>query len=243
MFGEIFNRLFYQPLFNILIFFVQILPGHDFGIAVILLTLLIRIILHPLVANSLKSQKRMVEIQPKIQEIQKKYEKDKEKQVQETLKLFQGEKINPFGTFLFTLVQLPILIALFLVLKNFSNGLGEEKLALLYPFVSKPTNISTSFLGIFDLSKPFRKIVANQVFYYWPAFPLIILAIVFSFFQAQMTSPKIKKGAKDSFQKVMAYFFLFFSFLILIQIPSAIALYWAVTSLYSLIQQRIIFKT
>ncbi len=243
MIAQIFQKFFYQPIFNILIFFVQVIPGHDFGIAIILLTLLIRIILHPLVTISLKSQKKIAEIQPKLKEIQQKYSEDKERQAKETLKLFQGEKINPFGPFFFTLIQLPILIALFLVLKNFGNGLSEEKMGLIYPFLPKPINFSTSFLGIFDLSKPFRVISGGKVFYYWPALPLVILAILITFFQTQMLQPKMKKEPKEFFQKTMTYFFISLSFLILIQIPSAIALYWTVTSLYSLIQQRMVFKT
>lgn len=240
MIGKIFQKLFYQPIFNILIFFVQILPGHDFGIAIILLTLLIRIILHPLMAISLKNQKKIAEIQPKLMEIQKKYQQNKEKQVQETLKLFQGEKINPFSTLFLTFIQLPILIALFLVLKDFGEGFSEEKLSLLYPFLSFPGKISTYFLGILDLSKPFRGISNQKVSYYWPALPLIILAIFLTFFQTKNFQSRTQK---ENFQKTMNYFFLTLSFFILIQIPSAISLYWTISSLYSLIQQKLIFKT
>ncbi len=246
MIGEIFNKIFYQPLFNILILFVRFLPGHDLGVAIILLTLLIRIILHPLVTRSLKNQRELAKIQPKIQEIKKKYDGDKERQAKETLKLWQEAKINPFGGILFTIIQLPILIALFLVLRTFGSGLEESELAILYPFVSPPTNISPFFLGVLDLSKSFQTTIGNQKFYYWPAFPLILLALILSFFQMKTAQPKIKKGVEDpsqKFQKPMFYFFLLFTFFILIQFPLAIALYWSVTSLYSLIQQKLIFRT
>lgn len=248
MIGEIFNKIFYQPIFNLLILSVQFLPGHDFGIAIILLTLFVRLILHPLVSRSLKSQKDMADLQPKIQEIQKKYNGDKEKQVKETLKLWREKKVNPFSGLLFSLIQLPIMIALFFVLRSFGDGLSEGELKMLYPFLSKPASISLHFLGILDLSKSFRMIIDGETVYYWPVFPLIVLAIFLSFLQMRTVQPKMKtrvhsKDLSRSFQKPMAYFFIFFSFFILIQLPSAIALYWLVTSLYSLIQQKLILKT
>ncbi len=248
MIGEIFNTIFYRPIFNLLILFVQFLPGHDLGIAIIFLTLLIRLILHPFVTRSLKIQKAIQEIQPQLQEIQKKYNGDKEKQVQETLKLWREKKVNPFGGFLFPLIQIPVMIALFLVLRAFGNGLAELELKNLYHFVPKPTTISPFFLGILDLSKSFSLTVESQITYYWPVFPLIILATVLSFLQMRTAQPKMKKeaGSKNFpqlFQKQMTYFLIFFSFFILIQLPSAIALYWSVSSLYSIIQQKLILKT
>ncbi len=119
----IFHAILYQPLFNALVLLYQYFPGHDFGIAVIILTVLIRILLYPLMFQSIKSQKILAELQPKIQEIQNKYKNDKEKQTKATMELYQKEKINPFGGCLPLLIQLPILIALFQV---FSKGLLPE---------------------------------------------------------------------------------------------------------------------
>ena len=93
---SLFDTIFYKPLFNILILFYQFLPGHDFGVAVILLTILIRLLLYPLGAAAVRSQKVFQDIQPKIREIQKKYKDDKEKQLQATLELYKETKINPF---------------------------------------------------------------------------------------------------------------------------------------------------
>lgn len=110
-----FNTILYQPLFNALIFLYQFLPGKDFGIAIIALTIIIRFLFYPLMAKSLKSQKIISDLQPKIQEIQQKYKNDREKQGKEMIKLYQKEKVNPFGGCLPLLVQLPILIALYRV--------------------------------------------------------------------------------------------------------------------------------
>jgi len=92
-----FNTILYQPLFNALIFLYQYLPGQDFGIAVIVLTVLIRVLFYPLMLKSITSQRALSELQPKIQEIQEKYKNDKERQSKEMMQLYQREKINPLG--------------------------------------------------------------------------------------------------------------------------------------------------
>jgi len=94
---QTFNTILYQPLFNALVLLYEFLPGHDFGIAIIVLTILIRLLFFPLMAKSLKSQKTLTELQPKIRDIQQKYKKDKERQAKEIMELYQREKMNPFG--------------------------------------------------------------------------------------------------------------------------------------------------
>src|SRR4030042_4762328 len=93
-----YNLILYQPLFNVLVLLYKYLPGHDFGIAVIVLTAIIRLALYPLMTQSIRSQKILSELQPKIQEIQQKYKTEKEKQAQEIFELYKKEKINPFGS-------------------------------------------------------------------------------------------------------------------------------------------------
>lgn len=228
-----FNTILYQPLLNALVLLYQYLPGHDFGIAVIVLTILIRIILYPLMVQSLRSQKVLSELQPKIQEIQTKYKNDKERQAKEMMGLYQKEKINPFGGCLPLLIQLPILIALYRV---FWRGFQPEAMDMLYSFVPRPELINPTFLGIINLGE------ASLV--------LALLAGVTQFFQTKMVTPKIKKAktsdqmAKFSgmMQKQMLYFFPIFTVLILLKLPAAIALYWIVTALFSIGQQYLIFK-
>src|SRR5437868_4448363 len=93
--ANLFNAVLYFPLFNALVFIYNYTPGHDFGLAVIFLTLIIRLIIYPLSVKALKSQKALQTLQPKLQEIQKNYKDDKEKQAKETLELYRREKINP----------------------------------------------------------------------------------------------------------------------------------------------------
>ena len=120
MIGEIFNQFLYQPLFNVLIFFYNVIPGHDLGVAIILVTLLIRVVLFPLSKKGIKSRKALEELQPKIKEIQNKH-KDKEERARQMMTFYKENKVNPASGCLPLLVQLPIFIALYWVLKNISE--------------------------------------------------------------------------------------------------------------------------
>lgn len=230
MFIDFYNKILYQPLFNALIFLYQYLPGRDFGVAVIVLTILIRILLYPFFIQSIKSQKILSELQPKIQEIQKKYKDDKEKQTKEIITLYQKEKINPFGGCLTLLIQLPILIALYQV---FWKGLQFQSMEILYSFVPHPGEINPNFLGLINLKE-------SNLF-------LAIFAAILQFIQSK-TTPSLKTSLdktnqfSDILQKQMLYFFPIFTILILLKLPSAIALYWIVTILFSIFQQYLIFR-
>jgi len=229
-----FYTILYQPLFNLLVFLYNSIPGHDFGIAIILLTIIIRFALYPTSVKAVNSQKALQRLQPQIQEIQKKYKEDKEKQAKETLALYKKEKINPFSGLLLALIQLPILIALYQV---FWEGLNPQKLVTLYSFVANPGQISGLFLNIIDLSKP------NLLF--------AILAGITQYFQTKMLLPKSigKIGGQDKagdfaqmMQKQMVYFFPVFTVIILMSLPSALGLYWTVSGIFSIIQQYLILK-
>jgi len=234
---SVFNLILRQPLFNALIFLYEYLPGHDFGIAVIALTVLIRILIYPAMIQSIRSQKQLQEIQPKIQEIQKKYKDDKQKQAKETMVLYQKQKVNPFSGCLPLLIQLPILIALFLVFRTLQGGLDSVELSSLYSFISSPGNIAEPmFLGLINLANPH--------------FGLAIAAGIVQFFQTKMMTPKTKKTElkegigqfSQMMQKQMLYFFPFFTVLILWRLPAAIGIYWIVTALFSIGQQHLIYK-
>ena len=249
---DIFNTILYRPLLNTLVILYQLMPGHDFGVAVILLTILTRLIIYPLMAQSLRSQKVLTKLQPKIRELQVKHKNDKEKQAKELISLYQKEKINPLGGFLPLLIQFPILIALYQV---FWKGLRPESITNLYSFVSQPGIIKPTFLGLINLSQ------ASLI--------LAVLAGITQFFQSkknisqvQSKDPEGKQSSSGAdkpetgqakkqnqtprfsniLQKQMLYFFPIFTVFILWKLPAAIALYWITTSLFSLVQQYFIFK-
>lgn len=215
----IFNTIFYKPLLGALIIFYKYLPGHDFGVAVILLTVLIKLIFYPLGVKGIKSQQALQNLQPKIKEIQEKFKDDKTRQAKETMDLYRREKINPFSGFALLLVQLPILFALF---KVFGKGLEEI------------SGADTTFLGIINLAD------SSAV--------LVILAGAAQFWQAKIQAPTSAKtsSGKPEFssmmQKQMLYFMPLFTIFILWRMPSAIALYWLVTTLFTIFQQYITLK-
>jgi len=239
-----FNVILYQPLLNALVLLYLYLPGHDFGIAVIILTVLIKFLFYPLGVKSIKSQKALSSIQPKLKEIQEKYKNNKEQQTREMMALYKREKINPFSGCLPILIQLPVLIALYRV---FWRGLEVGQVSsFLYKFVPPLGSINTSFLGIIDLSQSATIMIENVRHYLWPNIILIALVGITQFIQIRMTAPKIKSGKDNSFssqmQKQMQYFMPAFIILILFSLPSALALYFLATTLFTIIQQYVILR-
>lgn len=228
---NIFNNFLYYPLFNFLVLIYNYIPGHDFGLTIITLTIVIRIILYPLSVKALNSQKTLQKLQPKVKEIQERHKDDKEKQTKEMLELYRKEKVNPFSGLFLVLIQLPILIALYNV---FWNGLKSQELSHLYSFISNPGQINPMFFDFINLSLP------NLVF--------SILAGIIQFFQTKMLIPKVEKSKGKEMdinlmvQKQMVYFFPFITVIILLKLPSALGLYWMVSGLFSIVQQYFIFK-
>jgi len=235
IFSSAFNAFLYRPLFNSLILLYEYLPGKDFGFAVIVLTFLLRMLLFPLMSQTIKYQKIMTEIQPKVKEIQERLKDDQEKQMKEIMALYKEKKISPFSVFIPLLIQLPLLIALFRV---FSAGISSGEMVNLYSFVPSPGEINYLFLNIVSLSAP------NII--------LTTLAAATQFFQIKMQNQKTKtkknekKGGMAQFsamsQKQMPYLLSGFTFIFLLRAPSALSLYLIVTSLFSIGQQRILKK-
>ncbi len=227
---DIFNITLYQPLFNALIWLYNNLPGQDLGIAIIVLTVVIRLILYPLSKKAIASQKSISKLQPKIKEIQKKY-KNKEEQAKAMMELYKEYKINPMAGCLPLLIQFPILIALYRV---FITGLNSDKFNLLYSFVRPPDSLNTIFLGIVDLSQ--RSVV------------LALIAGFFQFIQSKMIMPqKPTSQAKDNkkgnvdfsvmMSQQMTYFMPIITIFISLSMPAALPLYWIVITLFGIIQQ------
>lgn len=231
-----FNTILYQPLLNLLILLYVYLPGNDFGVAVIVFTLLIKIILSPTSLKAARSQRALAKLQPRIKEIQQKYKNDKAKQSQAMMEIYKQGKINPLSGCLPIFIQLPILIALYQV---FLRGLQSETLkASLYKFVPYTSLANLTFLGIIDLTK-------SNIF-------LALVAGVLQFFQSKLslsfTKPKQaddkakKKGFSSMMQSQMLYFFPILTVFIVWKFGSIIGLYWIVSALFSIGEQYIIKK-
>ncbi len=235
--ANIFQTIFYQPILNLLVYLYNIVPGSDIGIAIVILTLLIRLILYPLNRKSIQSQKALQDLQPKIEELKKRHADDKQALGKEMMEMYKREKVNPFSSCLPLLIQFPFLIAVFYV---FRDGLSGGSLDLVYSFISKPEMINPISLGFFDLSKP------SPI--------LAVLAGAAQFWQAKMMitkrPPKIvqgKSGAKDEdmmaiMNKQMVYFMPAITVFIGLTFPGGLTLYWLLTTVFTALQQLIMFK-
>lgn len=225
-----FQTLFYIPFLNALVFLYETVSFHDLGIAIILLTFLIRLILLPLFYKGAKDQSLMQKLQPEIKKIQHDHKDNKEKQAQAMMDLYKTHKVNPFSGFLMILVQLPVLIGLYRV---FYKGISPETLVNLYSFVSAPGNVNATFLHLIDLQKP--------------SILMVILAAAAQYIQGKLTLPKIEKGQEPSSAEQVGRQMVFMgpilTIIILSKMPAAIGMYWLVTSVFTLTQQIYINKT
>ena len=104
---QLFNTILYEPIYNLLIYFYNIVPGNDIGLAIICLTVLIKLVLMPLSLQAVRSQKTLQDLQPKMDALKKQYKDSKEKLAAETMKLYKEQKVNPLSSCLPLLIQFP----------------------------------------------------------------------------------------------------------------------------------------
>jgi len=242
----LYNELIYQPLFNLLVFLYDIIPGQDIGVAIIVLTILVRLALYGVNTRAIKSQREMQELQPEIKEIQAKYKDDKEKQAQELMAAYQRHKVNPMSGCLPLLIQFPIIIALYNV---FLNGFKDESLGLLYPFIANPGHLNgVSFGGIIDLSVPsiYLALLAAVLQYYQTK---SLMKVANSKKEAKAAAEGVEKTAEEKAQeftqalsKNMITVMPVMTFLFALNLPSGLALYWSVTTLFAIVQQYLIMR-
>ncbi|MGA2666710.1 MAG: YidC/Oxa1 family membrane protein insertase [Patescibacteria group bacterium] len=219
------KTILYRPLFNALIFLVWLIPGHNIAWAIIALTIIVRLILLPSSVNATRAQRRMRDIQPKLQKLQAQYKDDKQKQSQALMAFYKENKVNPLGSCLPLLIQFPILIVLYYV---FIHGLNTNSFYLLYHFTPHPSVINTIWLG-FNMAKPDRWI-------------LPIIAGILQFIQGrQLLPPKPKDGSSADpaslVSSQMMYLMPLITVFIAGRLPSALPLYWIITTLFAIGQQ------
>jgi YidC/Oxa1 family membrane protein insertase len=224
----LYHQIIYQPLLNLLIWGYNSLPGHDIGIVIIVLTILVRLVLAPAMHKQIKSQHAMTKLQPKLDELKEKHKDNKEAQSRAMMELYKEHNVNPFSSCLPLLIQLPILIALYQVFSGALNG----NLDGIYHFVHNPGSINPNFLHIINLAKP------NIV--------LALLAGLLQFWQARMLTAGQTKKATDPTAKAMqlqtTYLLPLVSVFISWRLPAGLPLYWVVTTLFAIGQQYYIMK-
>jgi YidC/Oxa1 family membrane protein insertase len=230
--AEFFHTLLYQPIFNLFVFLYDIV-GHV-AIVIVLMTLLLKLVLYPFTASSIKAQQSLREIQPKLNALKEKYKEDQQQLAQETMKLYKENKVNPLGSCLPVLVQIPFFLALYWVLRN---GLTTNDFSSLYSFVPNPGEINAVDFG---------------VNFAVPSILFAVLAGGSQFFYAKfmITTPAPKQagsGAADenmlaAMNKNMMYVMPLITFMVSFQLPGGLALYWFISTIFSAAQHLYLKK-
>jgi len=244
---ELYNVVLYEPIFNAMIWLYHVLPGHDLGVAIIVLTVAIKVILFWPALSALKAQKKLQDTQPMVEELRRKYKDNKEELGKQLMEFYKNNKVNPFSSCLPILIQLPILIALYraffqgLQVDPATHLLNATQAQHLYGFLQAiytTTPIDTSMFGFIDLAATHNIILAA-------------LAGVAAFFQAKTMQAKRAAirtaGSKDedmaaTVNKQMMYLIPVLTIVFGYQFPAGVTIYWLVSTLFSLGQQLYFFR-
>ncbi len=233
MISNLFNTFFYDPIYNLLVGLTALLPGESIGLAVIVLTIIVRLILLPFSLSAARTQRAMRALEPKIAELKEKHKDNKEEHALKLLELYRSEKINPFASFLTILIQLPILFALYWV---FFHPFTELDTEILYSFTPVPLSSNDMLFGLIALSGK--------------SLLLAVLAGATQYLQAMLAlshSPKpTGEGMQADFQRVMAlqlrYVFPLLIGTVAYTTSAAIALYFVTTNLIGALQEYYVHK-
>lgn len=257
-----FTTLIVQPIFNLLVLIYAILPGHNFGLAIILFTIVVRLLLWPLVKKQLHHAKAMRKLQPELKRIKKAAKGDRQKESLMTMELYKERQINPFSSLGIVIIQLPILIGLYSGLRRIVDD-PQAIINFTYPFIRDMswlkelagdiTKFDASLFGLVDLTR--SALGDNGI--YWPAMIIAVASAGGQYYQSKQLLPsdkdarslrKILKdagGGKQADQgevnaavgRSTLYFIPAMVFVFAISIASALSLYWLATSVIAIIQQ------
>lgn len=262
-----FTTLIVQPIFNLLVLVYALLPGHNFGLALIIFTVIIRLLLWPLVKKQLHHAKLMRDMQPEIKRIKKATKGNRQKESQMLMELYKERGINPIGTF-------PILIIQFIILIGLYSGLNKvihdpqaivnfaypalQNLAWMKELAHNIQLFDETLFGVVDLSKA----ALNNGGIYWPAMLIVTGSAVAQYYQAKQLMPtgKDQRGLRDILKSagqgqqadqsevnaaVMSstrFLLPGMIFIFTVNLPSALSLYWLTGGLVAYIQQAYILR-
>ncbi len=245
--AELFTTLFYEPIFNGLMALVRWLPGHDLGVAIVGMTLIIRGLLIWPSFSQIRSSRSLQVLQPKLKALQQQYKDNRQELAKQTMALYREHKVNPLSSCLPTLIQLPFLFALYQVfisgiqIDPATHLLKESQLAGLYGSLRDfyaTTPVETTSLGWLNLAKNHNVVLA------------VIVGLT-QFVQAKMLTPKNSpphvKGAQDeqmatTMMRQTTYIFPALFAWISYTVPSGLGLYFLISNLFSIVQQRMVMK-
>lgn len=262
-----FDNLIVQPIFNLLVFITALIPGHNFGIAIILFTIMIRFAMWPLVKKQLHHASAMRKMQPAIKRIKKEAAGDKKQESAMLMELYKERGISPFGSLGTIIIQFIVLLGLYFALRkmvhdpsalvNFSYE-PVQNLPWVQDLANKVASFDETLLGFIDLT---RAAISSQGFY-WPAFMLVLGSAFVQYKQSVQLMPKAKdsrslkqilkdaaEGKEADQQEVSAAVMRGTRFLIpamilffTVGLASALSLYWFVSGLVAIIQQSRVLK-
>lgn len=234
MFSALFNTFIYNPLYNALIVLLELFPVIDVGIAVILLTILVKLILFPLSRTAVRTQVALRALAPELERIKKKYKKDPQAQAAATMELYKTHGVNPFSGFFLILIQLPVIFGLYFIFLR--GGLPEINTDILYSFVTPPVGIDMHFLGVLDIT---TRSVVVALFTGASQYVQIKLA-------TPVNQPQNKKDGSlassfaSSMQFQMRYVMPVIVTVIAYTLPAMIGLYWTTSNLFMIGQELIV---
>lgn len=263
-----FTTFIVQPIFNVLTFIYAIIPGHNFGVAIIIFTILARLALYPMLKKQLRHTKAMRELQPEIKKIKEKTKGDKKLASTMTMELYKEREIKPMAFMGLMVIQLVIFFALFSGLNRVVNN-TQELYDFSYPVVQNMSymqelnngtaEVDNTLLGTIDLT---RAAVDSETGFYFPAFLLVLGSALIQYFQIKQTMPSSKNSRKlrdilkeantgknsdnsevnAAMGRNMAYIMPLVIFVVTIGFPAALSLYWFVGGLVSYAQQFYLLK-
>lgn len=263
-----FTTLIVQPLFNLLTLIYALLPSHNFGLALIIFTIIIRLLLWPMVKKQLHQARAMRKLQPEIRKIKKATKGNRQKESKMLMELYKEKGINPIGTLPTLAVQLVVLIGLYSGLMKIIKD-PHTLITFSYPFVQNLSwmkevagNINlfdNTLFGIIDLSKA---ALPKGGGIYWPAMALVAGSAVAQFFQSKQLLPtdKDQRGLRTILKQAssgqqadqsevnaavgrsMMYFLPIMIFVFTVTLASALSLYWLTSGIVAFIQQSIVLN-
>ncbi len=228
--AELFNDFIFNPLYNILIGILSVGGWIDLGIAVIILTLIVKFAMFPISLKAVRTQRILKELEDPIREIREKFKDKREEQGRKMLELYREKGVNPFSSFLTLLIQLPIIIGLYFVFLK--SGFPEINQELLYSFIQAPGSVPMYFLGVIDM-------VSKSI-------PLALLAGVTQAIQAHHSLPEAKPRKENatfqedfarSMQMQMKYVFPLLMVFIAYITNAAVALYLITSNIFAIGQE------
>lgn len=232
MISSTFHTFLVEPFYNVLVLILTYVPGADMGVAIILLTLLVRLLFLPVFSKTIKTQIVMKKLEPELLRIKEEYKKDPAEQARQTMALYKEYKVSPFATLFVALIQIPIFLALYFVFLK--GGLPHINPDTLYSFVVAPASVSVHLFGFFDLTHSHNLVLASL------AGLSQFAQIRFSPLGAplpQVEKPSFKDDFARSYRVQLKYGLPALIAVFAWGLPSAVAVYWIANNIIGICQE------